>query len=321
MNAEMIISTDAARDGFYPTPPSVAGKMLSGLDFRYISSVLEPSAGKGNLVSALARAFYDSNGYSRYELDVDCCEIDPHLRQILRYEFSGEKAHGFWEQYRPLDHMSYDKRTPEQYSEMRRLKREAEIIENTHVHVVHDDFFTYRTHKPYSLILMNPPFANGDLHLLRAIEMQGGGGTIICLLNAETLRNPFTASRQLLVRKLDELGAKVEYINDAFSTDAERKASVDVAIVRIHIERKTPESTIYERMKAAAEQEQEIPDPEIEALVPGDYLEQAVRMYRMEVDATMELIKEYAPMLSRPSAHPTGLLLTGPRRSSRPGLA
>lgn len=291
MNAEMMISTEAARDGFYPTPPSIAGKMISGIDFRFISSVLEPSAGKGNLVSAFARAFHcHRNGR---EIDVDCCEIDPYLRQILKYEFSEEKKHEYWEQHRPLDRMGYDKMTPEQRAEKSRLEREARIIGNTHVHIVHDDFLTFRTHKPYSLILMNPPFADGDLHLLRAIEMQDNGGSIVCLLNAETLRNPYTASRQLLARKLESLEAKVEYINDAFSSDAERKARVDVAIIRIHIPNKTPESTIYSRMKAAVEQEEEIPDPEIEALVPGDYLEQAVRLYRVEVDATMELVKEY----------------------------
>ena len=36
---------------FYPTPPSVAERMLSGIDWRYIQTVLEPEAGKpcGNI--------------------------------------------------------------------------------------------------------------------------------------------------------------------------------------------------------------------------------------------------------------------------------
>lgn len=275
MNTDLIISTDAAKDGFYPTPSSVAGKMLSGLDFRLIDSVLEPSAGKGNLVNALARAFYDHNRYGR-GIDVDCCEIDPYLRQILKYEFSEEKAKEFWN---------------------RECRREAEIIENTHVHIVHDDFLSYRPYKPYQLILMNPPFADGDRHLLHALEIQQDGGNIVCLLNAETLRNPYTASRQLLARRLKELEAKIEFLEDAFSSDAERKARVDVAIVRIHIPEEKQESTFYQRMKAAADQEETIPDPEIQALVPGDYLEQSVRMYRVEVDATLALIKEYRALV------------------------
>ena len=37
-------------DQFYPTPAALADKMLAGLDMNYVSSVLEPSAGKGDLV-------------------------------------------------------------------------------------------------------------------------------------------------------------------------------------------------------------------------------------------------------------------------------
>ena len=40
-------------DQFYPTPAALAEKMLEGLDMNYVSSVLEPSAGKGDLVRAV----------------------------------------------------------------------------------------------------------------------------------------------------------------------------------------------------------------------------------------------------------------------------
>lgn len=38
--------------------------------------------------------------------------------------------------------------------------------------VVGDDFLTYSTMKQYDLIVMNPPFSNGDAHLLKALKMQ-----------------------------------------------------------------------------------------------------------------------------------------------------
>ena len=38
---------------FYPTPPQLIRKMTSKLEWKYINSVLEPSAGKGNLVEAI----------------------------------------------------------------------------------------------------------------------------------------------------------------------------------------------------------------------------------------------------------------------------
>ena len=51
---------------------------------------------------------------------------------------------------------------------------------------------TFYTYKHYDLIIMNPPFDNGDKHLLKAIDLQKNGGAIICLLNAETLKNPYS---------------------------------------------------------------------------------------------------------------------------------
>lgn len=90
MKPELIVATEAAHESFYPTPPDLARKMIENIDLRYVESVLEPSAGKGNLVRALAEV---RNGryYDRERLDVDCCEIDPYLRQTLKYEFSEEK--------------------------------------------------------------------------------------------------------------------------------------------------------------------------------------------------------------------------------------
>ena len=40
---------------FYPTPQNLIDKMLCGLDFSMIKSILEPSAGKGNIVEALKK--------------------------------------------------------------------------------------------------------------------------------------------------------------------------------------------------------------------------------------------------------------------------
>ena len=77
------LTTTGGNDQFYPTPPSIAEKMLAGLDFTYIRSVLEPSAGKGDLIQALMRKYLVSR-YSQgdRDLDIDACEIDPYLRQI-----------------------------------------------------------------------------------------------------------------------------------------------------------------------------------------------------------------------------------------------
>ena len=98
--------------------------------------------------------------------------------------------------------------------------------------VVHDDFLSYRTKKQYDLIAMNPPFNNGDMHLLHALDLVREGGTVICILNAETLRNTYTKSRQLLMQKLNEYGASIEYLQNEF-IDAERKTDVEIALVKV----------------------------------------------------------------------------------------
>jgi hypothetical protein len=79
---------------------------------------------------------------------------------------------------------------------------------------------------------MNPPFANGDAHLLKAWEILDEGD-IACLLNIETIRNPHTERRQLLRKILKDHGGKVINLGPAFR-NAERKTDVHIALVRLH---------------------------------------------------------------------------------------
>ena len=221
-------------------------------------------------MTALAREYH--SGRNHAELDVDCIEIDPYLRQILKYNFSEERLDQIVDTYG-------------------RYSREYDCIAYTNLRIVHDDFLTYRSMKQYNLILMNPPFAEGDKHLLKALDMQKDGGQVICLLNAETLRNPCTYTREQWKKQLQDLDAEIIFVEDAFS-NAERTASVDVAIIRVTIPQVVRESTIWERMKKAQDA-QEIPDPELKAMIPGDYIEQAIQLYNTEVAATMELVREW----------------------------
>lgn len=50
---------------FYPTPERIINKMLEGLDYRYINTILEPSAGSGNIVNTLKRIEEQENKWSR----------------------------------------------------------------------------------------------------------------------------------------------------------------------------------------------------------------------------------------------------------------
>jgi hypothetical protein len=96
--------------------------------------------------------------------------------------------------------------------------------------VVGEDFLRFTPNVQYDMILMNPPFSNGDEHLLHAWDI-AGNTDIICILNAQTIRNPHTKRRQLLQSIIEQHGT-VEYHFSTF-TQAERPTTVDIAIVRL----------------------------------------------------------------------------------------
>jgi hypothetical protein len=84
----------------------------------------------------------------------------------------------------------------------------------------------------YTHVLMNPPFAAGVHHVLKAWEGLYDG-EIVALLNAETVKNPFSRERQRLARLIEDHG-DVEFVQDAFKGEGvEREAYVEVAIVHL----------------------------------------------------------------------------------------
>jgi len=161
--------------------------------------------------------------------------------------------------------------------------------------VVHDDFLTLHTYKHYSLILMNPPFSEGAKHLLKAIEVQSvSGGDIICILNAETLRNAYTNERGSLLRKLDAMGADIEYHEGAFS-HAERPTDVDVAVVKVTVPAPVRRSTVFDtlREKKYEEIQREMEERE---LAPSDIVSAYVAQYDREVEWGLRLWDEFQIM-------------------------
>lgn len=233
---------------FFPTPINIIQKMINHLDFKNINSILEPSAGKGDIIDIVKKRMELSRGYYKKEcnFDIDTIEIDENLQHILRGK-----------NYR----------------------------------IVHNNFLTYNTYKNYDLIIMNPPFNEGDKHLLKAIEMQQNGGKIVCLLNAETLKNPYTNTRKDLIRKLQEYNADIEYIKNAF-LDAERKTGVEIALIKINIEQPKYNSTILAALKQEEQYSQEIEYNNTQ-LVNNDFIKGIIQQYNFEIKAGLKLIAEY----------------------------
>ena len=104
--------------------------------------------------------------------------------------------------------------------------------------LVGTDFLTFWPDEKYDLILMNPPFANGDAHLLHAWEILDHGD-IVCLLNEQTLLNPCTSNRKLLTTIIEEHG-EVEHLGSCFAEDALRKTQVRVSMVHLRKKREEP---------------------------------------------------------------------------------
>lgn len=113
--------------------------------------------------------------------------------------------------------------------------------------LVGTDFLTFWPDEKYDLILMNPPFANGEAHLLHAWEILDHGD-IVCLLNEQTLLNPCTASRKLLASIIEQHG-EVEHLGSCFAEDAFRKTQVRVSLVHLHKAEEAPAFSFATDMK------------------------------------------------------------------------
>lgn len=236
---------------FYPTPRSLINKMLRDIDFKIISSVLEPSAGKGDIVEVIRDKFkYAHSAYYNREAkwDIDTIELEENLQYILQGK-----------NYR----------------------------------IVHNDFLTYNSFKKYDLIIMNPPFSTGDKHLLKALDMQENrGGQIVCILNSETLKNPFSNTRKDLVRRLEQHNAEIEYIPDAFIS-AERYTPVEIALIKINIPKPDNNSSIILDQLKREEQHKEQATYNNNNIVDADFIKGIIERYNFEVKAGLKLIAEY----------------------------
>ena len=309
MQMNEIITTPEAEKGFYPTPAALVDKLITGEELLKVRAVLEPSAGKGNIIDRLAEIGlhelekYHRSRWDNFGVSVDCVEIDPYLRSILKYEYGGQREDEIRHRLRVLqDKQKYNyntrthgELTPEEKAEESHLNFEKRKRECMSTCIVHDNFLTFESRKKYDLIIMNPPFADGDAHLLKAIELQSRhGGMIRCILNAETIRNAYSNRRKILNKKLDELGAEVSFETGAFA-DGERSTMVEVALIKIDIPAPYTESNIYERLRKAANVEA-APEADVTDLTVADFMQRIVSQFNVEVDAGLELIREYRVM-------------------------
>jgi len=105
-------------------------------------------------------------------------------------------------------------------------------LRDKNYNVVGLDFLQFEGGAIYSHVILNPPFAQGARFALKAWDMLWEG-EVVAMLNAETLRNPFSAERKRLALLVAEHGS-VEFIEDAFiGGDVERATKVEIALVHL----------------------------------------------------------------------------------------
>jgi ubiquinone/menaquinone biosynthesis C-methylase UbiE len=255
---------------FFPTPPAVAKRMLKEIKFQYDDAILEPSAGKGDLIEEIKEHCGQPDYLRNYLKQIDAVEIEPNLRAILK---------------------------------------EKEI------RVVHSDFLTFSTLKRYDYIIMNPPFSAGAEHLTKALDFLKPGGTCVCVLNAETIRNTNTNIRKALVQKLEAWNASFDYVQHAFKK-AERKTNVEVVIIQV-ARPESPDRVSIKlenliRDELTDEEKSGYDDPQ-NALVDTDPIRAAINQYRASVKmgiGAIQLIKDLRsismPKFLRPEEEKSG---------------
>lgn len=170
----------------------------------------------------------------------------PHRERLNDKCFVLEPSVGKWDIAKFIKEMSYGGRV-----KIHGIEPEPELAElaKKYCSIVGSDFLEFEADTDYDLIIMNPPFDRGDEHLLKAWGILRNW-SIACLLNAETIDNPYSEKRKLLARIIEDNGGTVEYLGDCFN-NAERKTGVNVALVRLT--KVTPHSSMFGQMEEEVE--------------------------------------------------------------------
>lgn len=188
---------------FYPTPPELVDKMVAPFVKEYESRY----GGKNKYITNTTGILEPSAG----DGSILKCIIDP-----TKYGYPSKNIYAI--------EIDADLRA---------------ILVKDGFRIVDFDFLNYgkQPEHTFNLILMNPPFADADSHLLHAWHIiEKFGGDIACILPAEMLNNPYSKERELLLRVIGEHGS-IEDIGAPFA-DSRNPTKVECALVRLHVDEK-----------------------------------------------------------------------------------
>jgi len=254
----------------YCTGPHTAAKMWGKFQ-RPIGHVCDPSAGPGDIFRYAEEAFEgleDSQlPWLAERLDEDCAgspwrrELRAHLRRkfcTLRNRYAVE-----------VD-----------------IRHHA-ALRAAGLTILGLDFLDVQSLAHISQVIMNPPFNQGVQHVLHAWDVVYDA-EIVAIINAESIRNPFSQERQRLVNLIEAHGS-VEFLQDEFTDHVDRKTTVEVALIYLE---KLPASTVdWTAIMANLKVGDNFKGAEIDTEVctalalPGNFIKDTHHRFRIAVEA------------------------------------
>ena len=303
---------------FYPTPPNLVERMMSKVDLNKVSYVLEPSAGKGDIIDGFRKYIKDrTKSYNlrqktkgkRAETEFfktkdECISYVnakfgtefTTIKEINKYFCDLADKNDDEEIECCID--SYDSDLTNKVFEIEAVEIDTSlqaILKDKKIKIVGNDFMEYNPYCRYDLIIMNPPFKDGDKHLLKALKLIENGGQCVCILNAETLKNPYSDSRIYLANLLEKYEADIEYIENAFS-DAENTTDVEIALVYVDIPTKEIELDVFKNLVMGEEHKCNYEDYNDTQLATDDIIGNFVKQYEFEAKAGAKVIDTFYSM-------------------------
>lgn len=238
---------------FYPTPTDLALKAWAKFENKSIVRLLEPSAGQGNLITALRdnqelgfshkRKFPYFSHHERWE----AVELNPNFHPLLR-------------------------------------EKKANVLGY--------DFLSINDGARYSHIIMNPPFAHDVHHVLHAWDILYEG-EVVAIINAQTIRNTYSKERKRLVALIERHGSVEYVEGAFLTDDTERKTEVEVALVHLKKTANAQSAGLLDYLDELAKRETgQLETPFIEndqeLMIPGNLIDNVVRNYHLAIKANLQ---------------------------------
>lgn len=107
-------------------------------------------------------------------------------------------------------------------------------------------------------------------------------------------RRTIEEDRMVLALRLEDLHANVSYMQNEF-VSAERKTSVEIAVVKVSIPKKERDSRIFSELRESKQMSEQTVQEQT-SLAENDYIKAAVKQFELETEAGIRLIREYQAM-------------------------